>query len=124
MYNFVFQIALMVSFGTAIYIFAKAVPRIGDEAVTEEKTVSPRQLKFLSKVPKIKIEKIDRAINVILEKALRKIKLFLMRLDNSTTRFLNRVKDHSEIKKRWGEKKNLFESGEDSPEEGVQKDSE
>lgn len=77
MFNFVLQILIFVSLGLIIYIFARAVPRIGEiPAQTVKANVFDR---LISKLP---MAKIDEAINSFLSKFLRKSKVVIMKIDN------------------------------------------
>jgi hypothetical protein len=85
MYNFILQTVLMLSLGTIIYLMARAIPRVGDE-VSEPTTKIDRWLNSL------RLEKFDVLLGNFLEKALRKAKLILMKLDNVTSNYLDKIK--------------------------------
>lgn len=104
MYNFILQIAIMVSLGVVIYLMARVVPRMGDE-------ISKPAVKFDHWVDSIKLEKIDVFLSTFLEKFLRKIKLFLMKLDNVTNGYLDKIKKakpNGNSQKSKEEKPSLF----------------
>jgi ABC-type amino acid transport substrate-binding protein len=106
MYNFILQIAIMLSLGTVIYLMARAVPRMGDE-------ISKPPVKFDRWIDSIKLEKIDIFLNNFIEKFLRKIKLFLMKLDNVTNDYLDKIKKtkpNGNSQKSSEEKPSLFNS--------------
>lgn len=86
MYNFVLQIFIMVSLGIIIFLVAQTLPRI-----SETQTVNPakKKINWWSSLP---FEKIDVAVNAFFEKALRKIKLILMKTDNMVSRQLGKFK--------------------------------
>lgn len=86
MYNFILQIFIMVSLGTIVFLVARTLPRI-----TETETVNPpkRKINWFSSFP---FEKIDEAINAFMEKFLRRIKLILMKMDNTVSKHLNKFK--------------------------------
>jgi hypothetical protein len=85
MYNFILQIFVMVSLGVVIYLIARAVPRVGDE-------ISKPTLNLDRWLGSLKLEKLDVAFGNFMEKLLRKIKLFLMKLDNVTNNYLDKIK--------------------------------
>ncbi len=73
----------MVSVGVFLYIVARSLPRLQEEAQsTQKKSVIDRFV--TSDIPR----KIDEIINSFLGKFLRKTKVFLMRFDNSITKKL------------------------------------
>lgn len=116
MYTTIFQIALLLGCGVIVYLFVKKMPKVGEDVIGEGE--AKRKVNF----PKLKVrmENVDKTINSLLEKALRKIKLLLMRLDNATTDFLGRVKESGELKIKRVEKKSLF-AREGENEEGDEK---
>lgn len=106
MYNFILQIAIMLSLGMIIYLMARAVPRVGDE-------ISKPIVKFDHWFGPLRLEKLDVLLGNFLEKLLRKIKLFLMKLDNVTNNYLDKVKQtklNGNGQKNKEEKPNLFNS--------------
>lgn len=100
MYNFILEIALMVSLGVMVYLIARAVPRVEDE--TAEPRGRSRLDDLLSSVP---LSRLDAALGNFLEKVLRKTRLVLMRLDNVVGGHLNRVKKFNKVGERLGEEK-------------------
>ena len=106
MYNFIFQIAIMLSLGAMIYLIARKAPQIGDDIVGQPKNKLDRLF------VRLRLEKIDALLHNFLEKLLRKIKLFLMKLDNITNSYLERVKQYKPKNngKSGQEKPNLFDS--------------
>ena len=86
MYNFILQIFIMVSLGTVVFLVARILPRISET----EAAIAPRaKVSWLSSIP---FEKIDAAVNAFSEKMLRKIKLILMKMDNTVSRQLKNFK--------------------------------
>ncbi|MBI5401645.1 hypothetical protein HZB05_02355 [Candidatus Wolfebacteria bacterium] len=93
MYNFILQTLIMISAGVMIYLMARKVPRIVD-VVDERASSKPKGLgakidHLLSSLP---LEKIDFFVSQLLEKILRKTKLWLMKVDNQLTHHLNKYK--------------------------------
>ena len=93
MYNFVIQTLIMISAGVMIYLVARKVPRIidvvDDGALNKPKGLGAKLDHLLSSLP---LEKIDFFVSQILEKMLRKTKLWVMKLDNQLTHHLNKYK--------------------------------
>lgn len=85
MTNFILEIALMLSLGIMVYLFGRAVPRIGDE-------VSPSANKFDHWFNSLRLEKVDVIFSNFLEKFLRKIKVVLMQMDNVTSNYLDKIR--------------------------------
>ncbi len=100
MYDFILQTIIMLSLGTMIYLISRAAPRIGDE-------IMKPTTKFDRWFASLEFKKADTILSNFLEKLLRKIKLFLMKLDNITSNYLNKVKSTNGQKNR-DEKPNLF----------------
>ncbi len=98
MYNFILQIALMVSLGVIIYLFARAVPRVNDEV-----TASNRRNILAEWVSSLPLHKLDTAFSNFLEKFLRRVRLILMRLENSVAGYLTEVRKSNSAKSRNGE---------------------
>ena len=96
----------MVSLGVIIYLMARAVPRVGDE-------ISKPAVKFDRWLSSLRLEKLDVVFGNFLEKLLRNIKLFLMKLDNLTNGYLDKIKKtrlNGNGQKNKEEKPSLFNS--------------
>jgi len=94
----------MLGLGTMIYLIARTVPRIGDEAA--EEIIKPKN--GLDRwLASSHIERLDELFNNSVEKLLRKIKLMLMKLDNIVSDYLDRVKKYKlgENNQKNGEEK-------------------
>lgn len=103
----------MLSLGIMIYLVARKVPQIID--IVDENNTGGQKLfskidKFIASLP---LEKIDFVVSQVLEKALRKLKLLLMKLDNQLTHHLKKFKANSSVN---GENKKpaLFEKLDDN----------
>lgn len=100
----------MLSLGTMIYLIARTVPKVGDEIT--ENIISPRS-KFDRLFSYLRVEKFDVVFNNFVEKLLRKLKLILMKLDNFTNSYLDKVKKYKmngNGQKNGEEKPSLFEN--------------
>ena len=89
MYNFILQIIIMASLGALIYLIARAVPRIENLEESFQKSSAGKLDRLIGLVP---LDKIDINLSTWVEKILRKIKLSLMRWDNSVTGHLKKIK--------------------------------
>lgn len=119
MYHFVLQILIMLSLGMLIYMAARKIPLISD-TVPEENVGQPKgfwhQVELM--LGKLPLDKFDFAVSQFLEKNIRKMKLFLARLDNYLTQHLEQFKKVKHRAHRKQQKKfALFESTE-APEGG------
>ena len=74
----------MLSLGAMLYLMAKALPRIEDENEDAVRMSHSRVMAY--------VEKLDEISKVSLEKALRRVRVWLLRLDNFISKKLNRFK--------------------------------
>ena len=75
---------LMVTVGVVLYLMVRALPRIAEES-SERRGVLDRLAH--SEVP----EKLDAAIDTFLIKLLRKVKVFILQLDNALSKHLRKI---------------------------------
>jgi hypothetical protein len=99
----------MLGLGTMVYLIARKAPQIGDDIIDQPKS------KFDYLFASLRLEKIDPILHNFLEKLLRKMKLFLMKLDNIANSYLEKVKKYkiNDNGKNGEEKPSLFEQGVD-----------
>jgi len=83
--EFIFTTILMICLGTVLYLTVQALPRI-EEVPTEEKGFLERWAH--SEMP----ERIDAAFNNFLVKFLRRVKVLVLKLDNSLSKHLQKIK--------------------------------
>jgi hypothetical protein len=83
--EFIFTIILMICVGIVLYLTAQALPRI-EEVPSEEKGFLERWAH--SEMP----EKIDAAFNNFLLKFLRRVKVFVLKFDNTLAKHLQKIK--------------------------------
>ncbi len=110
MYNFLLQILIMIGLGIMIYLIARAAPRVGDDIAHDVKG----QLGKLDRIfSHAQFEKFDAIFNNLAEKGLRKLRLLLMKLDNLTNDYLDKVKKYKTNGngKNGIEKPSLFDKG-------------
>ena len=113
MYNFVLHISFMLGLAVMIYLMARAVPRISDEAMETAFKQNPLERWWRS----IPLERLDAMGGVLLEKTLRKLKLGIMKLDNAVGSGLEKAKKFSGNGSRNGNAERqtkLFEKDEKS----------
>jgi len=106
MYNFILQTIVMVSLGVIVYLVARTLPRIEEVAAKN----SPKQSYFDLMMKRLPMEKADAFVNMLLEKLLRKSRLFVMKLDNFLNTHLKSLKPKDAA--RNGERPNIFEKKE------------
>ena len=99
MSDFILQTVLFLSLGAMIFLIGRAVPRLGEEA--EPKKIS----RFFSNLP---VHKFDVALAGFLEKNLRKTRVVLLRVDNSVSGFLKKVRSGSGISGVHEKKRHFF----------------
>jgi len=80
----------MISLGLIVFLVARTLPRISE---TETAKNPEAKANWWSSFP---FEKIDVKINAFTEKILRKIKLILMKMDNTVSRQLNKFKKNGD----------------------------
>ena len=83
MAHFILQTLIMLALGVIIYLMAVALPRVSDEETNAPGKTSRTM---------IYIEKADEFFQGFWEKTLRRIRVWLLRLDNFITKKLNRFK--------------------------------
>ena len=86
MLQFIVTNIFLLSLGVILYVAVRTLPRIDENAMPEKKGAWERWL--ASGVP----EKIDRVLNGFLFKALRRLKVFLLKADNAVNTRLQKIK--------------------------------
>ncbi len=85
-FQFIITNIFMLSIGTILYMAVRTLPRIEDGPETEKKGLFEKWL--TSEMP----EKIDKALNGFLFKTLKKVRVFLLRFDNTLGEHLKKIK--------------------------------
>ncbi|MFA4999563.1 MAG: hypothetical protein WC519_02470 [Parcubacteria group bacterium] len=98
LYSFVLETIIFLALGALILLLARALPRIEDETTVHR----PRKEKLTQIAKKIPLDKIDDSLNLIVHKALRKIKIVIMKADNFVTEKLKNVRGDSNKKNGTG----------------------
>lgn len=87
MYDFLLQTIFFVSLGVIIYMLARAVPRVTESGETVHTTdIFDR---ILSRLP---LSKIDARLNLLIEKFLRRVKVWILKIDNLVNKRLKNIK--------------------------------
>lgn len=109
MANFILQILLALSLGTMVFIFARAVPRVNEgDAHSPTDALEKKLEQWIASLP---LHKIDKGINLFLEKILRKLRILILKFDNIVHSILAKVKSSRAAAKNIEEKaeqKELF----------------
>jgi hypothetical protein len=87
MYNFILQIAVVVSLGVIIYFLARAVER-----TSEMPQVNREPNQFDKLIAQLPLAKIDSALNTFFGKFLRKSKVVVMKVDNLLNEYINKLR--------------------------------
>jgi hypothetical protein len=104
MYDFLLQTILFLSLGVVIYLLARAVPR-----VTESGEVIHAPGRFDRLLTKLPLRKIDERLNTGFAKALRTMKVWVMKSGNVLDERMARLKARAEAHDEKTESANLFE---------------
>jgi hypothetical protein len=89
MLQFIFTNILLVSVGIVLYVTVRTLPRIENSGTEDKKGVLERWV--ASEIP----ERIDLALNGFLFKFLRKLRVVLLKADNSVSGHLQKIKPES-----------------------------
>jgi hypothetical protein len=73
----------MVSLGAILYLMAKALPRVGDEP--ENSGAERSRVMFY-------MEKLDQFLKAFMERVLRQVRVWILKVDNLVSKKLNRFK--------------------------------
>jgi len=90
---FIIQIILTLSFGVVIVVASRALPRLPEEN-KEARRNGSWTLAIEKRLP---LQKIDAAMHSVLEKVLRKAKLFIMKADNSVNKQISKLKEMTPV---------------------------
>lgn len=86
MFQFIVTNIFMISLGTILYVTVRTLPRIEEGGAPERKGILERWI--ASEIP----EKLDAAFNSFLAKFLRKLKVWLLKVDNFISEHLKKIK--------------------------------
>lgn len=108
MANFAAQLVLTFSLGVIVFLFARALPRVSEEASAPTDMLEKKLEQWIARLP---LHKIDHSINLFLEKTLRRIRVFISKVDNVVHSLLSKVRSSKVQAKNLEEKveqKELF----------------
>ena len=93
MLAFVLNLIIMISLGIILYLVARTLPRIDGEV---QQNGSNGKLGMFEKwIASEMPEKVDEFISNFLMKTLRKVKVFLLKIDNNLSKHLKKIKPQS-----------------------------
>jgi hypothetical protein len=98
LYSFILETVIFAGIGAIILLLARALPRIEDETAAGRS----RKGRLARVAKKIPLDKIDDSLNLLLHKALRKVKIAIMKADNLVTEKLKNVRSDSNKKQGTG----------------------
>ena len=84
MITFILDIIIMLSLGTALYLLARTLPRVDDREMGKPNLNPPLILVYL--------ERTDELFRAASEKFLRRSRVWVLKIDNSLSSRLNKVK--------------------------------
>lgn len=90
-YDLFIQIALMLSLGTIIYLVASALPRISEVQDANGSSLIDKARRGLGSI--LPLDQVDSKLNAIKNKALRRLKIWVMKVDNFLGKRLNNGED-------------------------------
>jgi hypothetical protein len=88
MVNLILELVLMLALGTVVYLIAVAAPRVQDDQHFGDHPVK-------SWAKSLPLERIDNFIASTTDKTLRRIKVWILKADNSVSRHINSRKDET-----------------------------
>lgn len=83
--QFIFTNLLMISLGTILYLVVRSLPRIADEEEVKKPNILERWL--ISDIP----HKLDLMVNAYAGKLFRKLRIYVMRIDNFLNEKLRKI---------------------------------
>jgi len=86
--TFILDILIVISLGGILYLFARVLPRVSDEALGLS---SESRTQWVVTY----VEKTDEWIRLFSEKVLRRTKILVMKLDNTVNKRLNKFREDS-----------------------------
>ncbi len=117
MYNFILQTIVMLGMAAIIYLFARAMPRVSESSVQSKGGDYIEEL--LNKIP---FEKADAFVSMLIEKALRNLKVVILKLDNLVTKHLRNLKPTVGLGKNEAADQLFSGSGASVPDGAVEKE--
>lgn len=89
MIQFFLEFFMIVSVSVIIYLIARTIPEIDERDIVKEKKITTSRVSLM-------IEEADDWIKALSEKGLRKLKVHILKLDNSISYKLNQFKKEEE----------------------------
>ena len=107
MYNFLLQIIVVISGGIIIYLLARALPRVPDDMGDGSTTgIGARLENWTRRLP---LKQIDEAIIGFFEKALRKIRVVNMKIENVVNAGISKLRRGQQAAESEKPKDDLFQ---------------
>lgn len=89
MYDFIVHIVLVTSLAVMIYLLARALPRVVDDQGTVASGFFDRL------VDRLPLQRIDIMLSEFFIKMLRKVKILVLKLDNTINHYIDQIRKHS-----------------------------
>lgn len=84
-FKFVLEIIIFISLGGVLYLLVRALPRVDDQVFNQPTEIKTHWFS-------IYLEKIDRWLKALLERWLRRLRVIILKFDNTVSRKLNTFK--------------------------------
>lgn len=88
MYDFILQLAMVISLGVIVYLLARAIPRVPDEEPT-----AIRQSYFDRWLESVSLLRLDEKVSRVLANFLRRLRIIVLKFDNLLHRHLTRIRE-------------------------------
>ncbi|MDP2696352.1 MAG: hypothetical protein Q8O87_03845 [bacterium] len=92
MYNFILQTTVILALGIVVFLVARVKSRVGVAPDTNERKDYVDNI--MTKLP---LAKIDNTLNSFFGKSLRKFKVVVMKVDNLTNIYINKLKKNGNV---------------------------
>lgn len=110
MYEFILQIVIFSSLGVMIYFLAQGLARAGE---TISAVGTPRRANFFDRLlRRLPLEKMDASLGAFFEKTLRRLRVFLLKVDNRIHSSLERIRRHGNANSNGEKRGGLFAGSE------------
>jgi len=107
MYDFLLQTILFLSLGFIVYLIARVVPRVSDADIQSRRTHGKMD-EILRRLP---LRELDRELHRVFEKIIRKIRVVVLRFDNTLNNYLTKLHKINQKHGDNDESGNIFHDG-------------
>lgn len=108
---FILDIVIVLCLGGILFLFARVLPRISNETLNSSNSDSRTQWIVTY------VEKSDEWVKIFSEKLLRRVKVIILKFDNTVSRRLNKFREEPQKETKLGEGGEVFISPESEEKE-------